>query len=270
MARPGIMFYFDMLGPLKALPDADKGRLLVAMLEYGRDGIVPEVDGMLALAWGFVRPKIDRDLEEYERTVLKDEDNYENAQSQRAYAAFCRKRYRLKLPKLSFEEWIDMDDEERQRAITGDAFRYPTTTTPTTTAAAATTPTTTPTTTAAAAAATTPTTTTEPENAATAAYKKVKVIESELGKDVVLLSEEQANDLLDKMGMKTFDHYIEKLANFIITNGAYVKNHYETILKWWKEDSVVPRRNKDKITYGASGKLGKAEIDAMQRLLAED
>ena len=64
MARPGVMLYFDMLEPIRVLSDEDKGRLLVAILEYGKDGVVPEFSGMLALAWGFVRPKIDRDLEE--------------------------------------------------------------------------------------------------------------------------------------------------------------------------------------------------------------
>lgn len=81
MARPGIMLYFDILEPIKVLPDADKGRLLVAMLEYGQTGTVPQFDGMLALAWGFVKPKIDKDSEEYNRTVLK-----------RQYATFCRDR----------------------------------------------------------------------------------------------------------------------------------------------------------------------------------
>ena len=29
------------------------------------------------------------------------------------------------------------------------------------------------------------------------------------------------------------------LSDFIIKNGARVKSHYETILKWWKEDSSL-------------------------------
>ena len=93
MARPGIMLYFDILEPIKVLPDADKGRLLVAMLEYGQSGIVPEFEGMLALAWGFVKPKLDRDGE-----------TYENAKVQRKYAAFCKKRTAMNLPKVPFEE----------------------------------------------------------------------------------------------------------------------------------------------------------------------
>jgi len=50
MARPGVMLYFDMLEPIRVLPDEDKGRLLVAILEYGKDGVVPEFSGMLMVS----------------------------------------------------------------------------------------------------------------------------------------------------------------------------------------------------------------------------
>jgi hypothetical protein len=257
------MLYFDILEPIRVLPDADKGRLLVAMLEYGQSGIVPEFDGMLALAWGFVKPKIDKDEEAYKDSVI-----------QREYAAFCKKRRRLNLPKIPFEEWLELPEYERERLSTSDnelqrpvdfvASRYPTTTTPTTPS----TNTSTTTTTAAAATATTITT----DDAAAAADSNVKIVGGELGKNVVFLSEAQIADLLDQMGMEAFDHYVEKLANFIITNDAHVKNHYETILKWWKEDSAVSGRNKrtDKMPKGASGKLGQAELEAIQRVLAEE
>lgn len=231
MARPGIMLYFDILEPIKVLPDADKGRLLVAMLEYGQSGIVPVFDGMLALAWGFVKPKIDKDEEAYEDSVI-----------QRQYAAFCKKRRKLNLPKIPFEEWLEMSEHERERRSTNDievqrpvdfvASRYPTTSTTTTPS----TNTSTPTTTAAAAT----TSTTDPEDAAaTAAHRNVTVLGGELGKNVVFLSDAQISDLLDTMGIETFDYYVAKLARFIIENNAQVKNHYETILKWWQEDSAL-------------------------------
>ena len=44
---------------------------------------------------------------------------------------------------------------------------------------------------------------------------------------------------IDELGIDAFDRYVEKLADFIIKNNANVKNHYETILKWHREDSVV-------------------------------
>ena len=222
MARPGIMLYFDILEPIKVLPDADKGRLLVAMLEYGQTGVVPVFDGMLALAWGFVKPKIDKDSEEYNRTVLK-----------RQYATFCRDRKRKGEPDISFEEWLMTIDNQDDQVIPHDTKWHPTTATTTTPS----TPTNTSTTITTAAAATTSTTQTEFATAAT--DKKVNVVGGELGKNVVFLSDDQIADLLEKMGIDTFDHYVDKLSSFIIKNGAHVKNHYETILRWWQEDAAV-------------------------------
>lgn len=64
-------------------------------------------------------------------------------------------------------------------------------------------------------------------------------IRGKLGKGVVLLSEEQISDLLDKLGLDGFDFYVEKLADFILRKQATVTNHYATILKWWEEDKGV-------------------------------
>ena len=214
MARPGIMLYFDILEPIRVLPDAEKGQLLVAMLEYGQSGIVPEFTGMLALAWGFVKPKIDKDSEEYNRTILK-----------RQYATFCRDRKRKGEPDISYEEWLMTIDNQMHHMISHDTKWYPTTTTATSSATS--------TTTATAAAANTSTT---GFAAATAAEKAVKMLGGELGKGVVFLSEDQIADLLDRMDVDCFDYYVDKLSCFIIKNDAKVKNHYETILKWWRQD----------------------------------
>ena len=216
MARPGIMLYFDMLEPVRVLPDAEKGRLLVAMLEYGQFGKLPEFQGMLALAWAFVKPKLDRDGQ-----------SYDNAKLQRKYAAFCRQRAARELPKIPFQQWLD----EGQRHETGDDeperpvdARYPAT------AAAETTASDTASDTASAAAAA------EGDAAAAAAESTVNVIGGKLGKNVVFLSQAQMEDMLDRMGLETFDYYVDKLSSFILKNDAHVKNHYETMLRWWQED----------------------------------
>ena len=232
MARPGIMLYFDIRQPLKVLPDADKGRLFDAILEYGEHGTIPEFDGMLAMAWGFIQPKLDRDSAEYERTVTK-----------RQYATFCRGLKRKGLPDVSFDDWVMMSDEERNQMISSDTTCYPTTT-GTSTAAATVTPaatgTRTPTTTSKSTVSSTAAASASPgETASTAAEKQLKYFQGELGKGVVMLSDEQVESLLEVMGLDGFDHYVGKLANFIIRNKATVSSHYETILKWWKEDSSV-------------------------------
>lgn len=58
-----------------------------------------------------------------------------------------------------------------------------------------------------------------------------------IGKGVVMLTDDQMADLLEKMGRETFDVYIGRLANFILERGATVHNHYKTLLKWYGEDS---------------------------------
>lgn len=72
--------------------------------------------------------------------------------------------------------------------------------------------------------------------AAAAADTVPEFLKGELGKGVVLLSEAQIAELLDQLGLDGFDHYVDKLSDFILKSGAKVKNHYATILKWWQED----------------------------------
>ena len=235
MARPGIMLYFDILEPIKVLPDADKGRLLVAMLEYGQTGKAPEFDGMLALAWGFVKPKIDKDEAEYKGVVLK-----------RQYATVCRDRKRKGEPEITFDEWLRTNGNNDNQItsmmtndtpmISNDIKWYPTTTTTSSTNTSITTPTTT-------AAAATTSTTKGGDGDGGGALKKygkqLEVLHGTLGKGVVRLTEEQMGDLIDKMGIVDFDEYMVRLANYIIDNDAHVKNHYDTILKWWREDTSI-------------------------------
>lgn len=56
----------------------------------------------------------------------------------------------------------------------------------------------------------------------------------------VMLSENQISDLLEKMGIESFDYYLAKLSEYIKERGT-VKSHYQTILRWYREDSAVAR-----------------------------
>ena len=236
MARPGIMLYFDILEPIRELPDAEKGQLLVAMLEYGQRGKVPEFEGKLGLtlAWGFIRPKLDKDSEEYNKTVLK-----------RQYATFCRDRKKKCEPEVSFDEWVMTIDNQTYQMISSDTKWYPTTT-----------------------ATTSPSTNTS--TAATAAATTTDLLAATGDMSVVFLSSDQVADLQAKMGVQTYDHYVDKLSNFIIKNGASVKSHYETILRWWNEDGKVKPTRRKQVPKGASGQLGAAELENISRLMAEE
>lgn len=67
----------------------------------------------------------------------------------------------------------------------------------------------------------------------------LEFMNGKLGKGVVLLTQEQVADLLEQLGLDSFDYYVERLADYIIKNQCKIRNHYETILKWWNEDRRV-------------------------------
>ena len=66
---------------------------------------------------------------------------------------------------------------------------------------------------------------------------KIFKLEGTLGQGVVYLTQNQFDDLLNRLDIDAFDRYVKKLADFIISKNAKVANHYETILKWYKEDT---------------------------------
>jgi hypothetical protein len=55
----------------------------------------------------------------------------------------------------------------------------------------------------------------------------------------VYLTDNQLDDLVDRLGLDAFDRYLDRLSTFIIEKNAHVKSHYDTILKWYEEDSKV-------------------------------
>lgn len=115
MAKPGVMFYFDVRPCIKRLDINEKGRLFEAILDYGEFGIVPELDGALGVAWDFIQPKLDRDTGRYDRQV-----------EQRQYAVYVREMKKKEQQPLSFEEWKTSFGIDSNRAVSGDNERYPT------------------------------------------------------------------------------------------------------------------------------------------------
>ena len=77
----------------------------------------------------------------------------------------------------------------------------------------------------------------DPDTTAATEEKQLKKIGGNLGRGVVFLTDEQFEDLLDRFGLDVFNRYMDRLSTFIIEKNAHVKNHYETILRWYEEDT---------------------------------
>ena len=60
---------------------------------------------------------------------------------------------------------------------------------------------------------------------------KRKMLGGKLGKGVVFLSQEQMDDLLEKLSLEEFDHYVSVVADCILNGKPYKKKtHYQAIL----------------------------------------
>jgi predicted phage replisome organizer len=74
----------------------------------------------------------------------------------------------------------------------------------------------------------------------TSEEKKRKFLGGELGKGVVLLSDEQMADLLDKLSVEEFDYYVGVVADCILKGKQYTKKtHYQAILDMALADRKV-------------------------------
>ena len=103
--RPGVMCYFSDWSPLLQLDDTSLAKLFRAAIEYAQAGVVPEFEGIEAVLWGMIFPKLDRDGERYQ--IRKDSG---------AYAAYCREEKRAGRDPACFDEW----KIERERSLSTD------------------------------------------------------------------------------------------------------------------------------------------------------
>lgn len=70
--------------------------------------------------------------------------------------------------------------------------------------------------------------------------QKRKLLGGELGKGVVMLSDEQMDDLLDKLSIEEFDHYVKVVADCILKGKPFKrKTHYQAILDMAVADSKI-------------------------------
>ena len=115
MAKPGVMFYFEIRPCIKRLTLEEKGQLFESILDYGEYGAIPEVDGAVGVAWDFIQQRIDRDTGRYDEKV--DQTKY-------AVAVRESKKKGIQLP--PFENWRLLSEEERERLLSDDIESYPT------------------------------------------------------------------------------------------------------------------------------------------------
>ena len=75
MSRPGFLVYFDWQHNLRALSDDQRGKLVLAMVDYAEREQMPHFDDpVTAMAWNALWPRLDEDSRRYAETVNKRRD----------------------------------------------------------------------------------------------------------------------------------------------------------------------------------------------------
>ena len=68
---------------------------------------------------------------------------------------------------------------------------------------------------------------------------RLRILGGRLGKGVVMLSDEQIGDLLDKLSLEEFNKYVAIVADCELNGKKYKKSHYQAILDMVKKDRGV-------------------------------
>lgn len=66
MDRKSFVIYCSWEDMLKVLTDEEKGRFLMALIDYEKNGVVPSNDTKVEMAFGLIKSKLDEDILSYQ------------------------------------------------------------------------------------------------------------------------------------------------------------------------------------------------------------
>ena len=87
-AKKGFLLYYDYRKHLALLSDEDRGKLLMALLDYGEHGTQPELEGAALMAFSFIQAQMDRDAEKYAETKRSGENGRQTFKSTKSKCFF--------------------------------------------------------------------------------------------------------------------------------------------------------------------------------------
>ena len=73
--KQSFLFYHSYRTPLEMLTDDERGKLLIAVIDYSEKSIIPDLPPAPQMAFAFIKQQMDMDLEKYEEKVRKNQEN---------------------------------------------------------------------------------------------------------------------------------------------------------------------------------------------------
>lgn len=75
MSKKGVIMYYDLIEQLSDFNDKDFRDIIVAMMEYDKNGTEPNFDGMKKVAFKFIKTTIDKNNDDYNKKCEKNREN---------------------------------------------------------------------------------------------------------------------------------------------------------------------------------------------------
>lgn len=213
------------------LPREEKGDLINAILCYVTGDNLPELTGMVLMAYAFITSQIDRDNEAYETTCAKrrenglkggrpkiensGEINYNNSETKRLLE-------KAKKPNGYFENQSKAKKADNENDNETDTVNDTETET---------------------------VNDTETETDIKDKRPPLKVKKKTYGafKKVSLLDSEL--DTLKEKYLNVYESYIERVDGYVAQTGKKYSSHYATILNWMRKDGIMPSDEKGGCPY---------------------
>ena len=75
MDKSSFLIYLDYEEQFNLLTDEQVGQLMRAIIKYEKTREVPKLDGMLKMAFSFIKTQLDRDRQKYQNKCEKNREN---------------------------------------------------------------------------------------------------------------------------------------------------------------------------------------------------
>jgi len=75
MDKSSFLIYLDYEEQFNLLTDEQVGQLMRAIIKYEKTREIPQLDGVIKMAFSFIKTQLDRDREKYEARCEKNREN---------------------------------------------------------------------------------------------------------------------------------------------------------------------------------------------------
>lgn len=75
MDKNSFLIYLDYEEQFDLLTDEQIGQLMRAIMKYEKTKEIPQLDGMLKMAFSFIKTQLDRDRKKYEKKCERNKEN---------------------------------------------------------------------------------------------------------------------------------------------------------------------------------------------------